>query len=54
MTAVPGTGYELGFGSDMTCWRWLRDWNEAGVWNVCMRVMLATSTRPPGWTGPAA
>lgn len=23
---------ELGFGSEMTCWRRLRDWNEAGVW----------------------
>ncbi|TLS41360.1 IS5 family transposase [Streptomyces montanus] len=23
---------ELGFGSGMTCWRRLRDWNDAGVW----------------------
>ena len=23
---------ELGNGSGMTCWRRLRDWNEAGVW----------------------
>lgn len=23
---------ELGFGSGMTCWRRLRDWNAAGVW----------------------
>ena len=23
---------ELRFGSGMTCWRRLRDWNEAGVW----------------------
>jgi transposase len=23
---------ELGFGSGMTCWRRLREWNEAGVW----------------------
>ncbi|PAU47286.1 hypothetical protein CK936_19535 [Streptomyces albireticuli] len=23
---------ELGFGSGMTCWRWLREWDEAGVW----------------------
>ncbi len=22
---------ELGFGSGMTCWHRLRDWNEAGV-----------------------
>ncbi|WP_370680087.1 IS5 family transposase [Comamonas sp. GB3 AK4-5] len=24
---------ELGFGSGMTCWRWLRDWQAAGVWH---------------------
>src|SRR5579884_3338874 len=23
---------EMGCGSDMTCWRRLRDWQEAGVW----------------------
>lgn len=23
---------ELGFGSGMTCWRRLRDWHAAGVW----------------------
>lgn len=23
---------ELGFGSGTTCWRRLRDWNDAGVW----------------------
>lgn len=23
---------ELGFGSGMTCWRRLAEWNEAGVW----------------------
>ncbi|MEY9893407.1 transposase, partial [Catenulispora sp. MAP5-51] len=23
---------ELGYGSGMTCWRRLRDWNAAGVW----------------------
>lgn len=23
---------ELGFGSGMTCWRRLRDWQQAGVW----------------------
>ena len=23
---------ELGFGSGMTCWRRLRDWHQAGVW----------------------
>ena len=24
---------ELGFGSGMTCWRRLRDWQKAGVWH---------------------
>ena len=32
---------ELGFGSGMTCWRRLRDWNEAGVWQRLHEVMLA-------------
>jgi transposase len=26
---------ELGFGSGMTCWRRLRDWQEAGMWQQC-------------------
>ena len=32
---------ELGFGSGMTCWRRLRDWNDAGVWQRLHEVMLA-------------
>ncbi|MFJ9975778.1 transposase [Streptomyces cyaneofuscatus] len=32
---------ELGFGSGMTCWRQLRDWNEAGVWQRLHEVLLA-------------
>ncbi|PRY41292.1 IS4 family transposase [Umezawaea tangerina] len=32
---------ELGFGSGMTCWRRLRDWSEAGVWQRLHEVMLA-------------
>jgi transposase len=33
-TAIPWEflPQELGFGSGMTCWRDLRDWNDAGVW----------------------
>ena len=31
---------ELGCGSGMTCWRRLRDWNEAGVWRELHRVLL--------------
>lgn len=32
---------ELGFGSGMTCWRRLRDWNEAGVWRHLQEILLA-------------
>ena len=31
---------ELGCGSGMTCWRRLRDWNEAGVWKRLHEVLL--------------
>ncbi|SPK70241.1 conserved hypothetical protein [Cupriavidus taiwanensis] len=33
---------ELGFGSGMTCWRRLRDWQASGVWE---RLHLALLTR---------
>ncbi|KND45515.1 transposase [Streptomyces stelliscabiei] len=32
---------DLGFGSGMTCWRRLRDWNEAGVSQRLHEVLLA-------------
>jgi transposase len=32
---------ELGFGSGMTCWRRLRDWHEAGVWQRLHEALLA-------------
>lgn len=32
---------ELGFGSGMTCWRRLRDWNDAGVWQRLNELLLA-------------
>src|SRR5215212_10080357 len=32
--------HELGCGSGMTCWRRLRDWQEAGVWYALHRVLL--------------
>lgn len=32
---------ELGFGSGMTCWRRLRDWQVAGVWHRLHQVLLA-------------
>src|SRR5512147_2142707 len=31
---------ELGCGSGMTCWRRLRDWQEAGVWDQLHHVLL--------------
>ncbi len=30
----------LGYGSSMTCWRRLRDWNAAGVWEQLHQAML--------------
>ena len=32
---------ELGYGSGMTCWRRLRDWHQAGVWQRLHEVLLA-------------
>jgi transposase len=31
---------EMGCGSGMTCWRRLRDWQEAGVWHAFHRALL--------------
>jgi transposase len=31
---------ELGCGSGMTCWRRLRDWQEAGIWQLIHFVLL--------------
>ena len=31
---------ELACGSGMTCWRRLRDWQEAGVWDALHRALL--------------
>ena len=31
---------EMGSGSGMTCWRRLRDWQEAGVWEQLHRSLL--------------
>src|ERR687893_1594898 len=31
---------EMGCGSGMTCWRRLRDWQQAGVWDRVQRVLL--------------
>lgn len=32
---------QLGFGSGMTCWRRLRAWQEAGVWERLHELLLA-------------
>lgn len=32
---------EMGYGSGMTCWRRLRDWHEADVWQRLHEVLLA-------------
>lgn len=31
---------EMGCGSGVTCWRRLRDWHEAGVWEALHRTLL--------------
>src|SRR3954454_17754652 len=33
---------EMGCGSGMTCWRRLRDWQAAGVWQRLHRILLGT------------
>lgn len=45
-TAIPWEflPQELGFGSGMTCWRRLRDWHEAGVWDTLHELLLARTT----------
>ena len=36
---------EMGCGSGMTCWRRLRDWHKAGVWDNIHRVLLSQLRR---------
>ena len=31
---------EMGYGSGMTCWRRLRDWQQAGIWDLIHFVLL--------------
>jgi transposase len=41
-TGIPWEDLPPQFGmSGMTCWRRLRDWNEAGVWPELQKVLLA-------------
>jgi transposase len=39
--AWQGLVQELGFGSGMTCWSRLRDWQQAGVWQRLHELLLA-------------
>ena len=39
---------EMGCGSGMTCWRRLREWQEAGVWDRLHRVLLDRLGRAGG------
>ncbi len=36
---------EMGWGSGMTCWRRLRDWQKAGVWGRIHQVLLSELRR---------
>jgi transposase len=43
---ITGTAWEhlpqeLGYGSGMTCWRRLREWQEAGVWPALHALLLS-------------
>ena len=44
---------ELGYGSGVTCWRRLREWQEAGVWARLRRGFLAELDRAGeiDWSG---
>jgi hypothetical protein len=39
---------ELGWGSGMTCWRGLRDWQEAGIWQLIHFSLLDWLARGDG------
>jgi transposase len=46
---------QLGYGSGVTCWRRLRDWTQAGVWDRLHELLLAElhSTGKIDWTRAA-
>ncbi len=31
---------DMGYGSGMTCWRRLRDWQQAGIWEAVQQVLV--------------
>jgi len=46
---------EMGCGCGMTCWRRLRDWQEAGVWDTIWQALLDELGRADGidWSSAA-
>ena len=42
---------EMGCGSGMTCWRRLKEWHEAGVWEDCIESCWIGWARPMRLTG---
>src|ERR687893_625025 len=42
---------EMGCGSGMTCWRRLKEWHRAGVWEMLHRALLDRLVKPTGSTG---
>jgi transposase len=36
---------EMGCGSGVTCWRRLREWHEAGVWESCIEFFWIVSEK---------
>ena len=46
---------EMGCGSGMTCWRRLRDWHEAGIWQDIWQMFLNELGRADGidWSAAA-
>jgi transposase len=42
---------ELGYGSGWTCWRRMREWAEAGVFDRLHRAVLTSSASAAHWTG---
>jgi transposase len=47
---------QLGYGSGVTCWRRLRDWTTAGVWDRLHELLLAElhATERIDWSRAAA
>ena len=42
---------ELGFGSGVTCWRRLEEWQQAGVWQRLHALLWPSCVGPASWSG---